>query len=97
MLPSGDSFFPHCQDLLMKADYFKRPLTSEVSSIHRENYIMQSVLTEHTMSDGWVSAWQHHGELLFQTQDRGLEQLKTSWTQKEDEHTRKRLEEILKW
>lgn len=96
-LPSGDSFFPCCQDPLMKADYFQRPLTSEASSIHGENDIVLSVLTEHTMSDRWVTAWQYHGELLFQTQDRALEQLKRSWTQEENYHTEKRLEEFLKW
>lgn len=94
-LPSGDSFFPCCQHPLMKADYFQRPLTSEASSIHGENYIVQSVLTEHTMSDGWVTVWQHHGELLFQTQDRALEQLKRSWTQEENDHTGNRLEKFL--
>ena len=96
-LPSGDSFFPCCQDPSMKADDFQRPLTSEASSIHGENDIVQSVLTEHTMSDGWVTAWQHRGKLLFQTQDRALEQLKRSWTQEENDHTGKRLEEFLNW
>ncbi|KYO24049.1 hypothetical protein Y1Q_0004632 [Alligator mississippiensis] len=40
------------KDPLMKADYFQGPVTSEASSIHGENYIVQSVLTEYTESDG---------------------------------------------
>lgn len=92
MLPSGDSFFPCCQEPLMKADYIQWPLTSEAFPVHEENDSVQSVLTEHTASDKWVTAlatfwWMS----IFKTEPEeilGPGGKRSHW---------KRLEEFLSW